>query len=79
MVEGSTQSWAGDRGSARCHWLLLVLVPIGSCRGVGTDPTSRAGAAPKRLAEIRGRQGCYPLQCYRSNRVHCAREAVAFK
>ena len=60
----------GTGGSARCHWLLLVLVPIGSCRGVGTDPTSRAGAAPKGLAEIRGHQGSYPGLCQRSDTVH---------
>ena len=41
----------GTGGSARCHMLLLVLVPVGSYREVGDDPASRAGSAPKRLAE----------------------------
>ena len=31
--------------------LLLVLVPVGSYREVGEDPASRAGSAPKGLAE----------------------------
>ena len=41
----------GTGGSARCHMLLLVLVPVGSYRGVGEDPASRAGSAPIGLAE----------------------------
>ena len=45
MVEGSTQSWAGDSGGAPAATkLLLVLVPIGSYRRVSSDPASRAGA-----------------------------------
>ena len=49
----------GTGGSARCPWLLLVLLPVGSYRRVGKDPASRAGTAPKGRAEIRGHLGCY--------------------
>ena len=41
----------GTGGSARCHMLLLVLVPVGSSRVVGRDHASRAGSAPIGLAE----------------------------
>ena len=57
--EGSSQRWAGDRGERPLPRLLLVLLPIGSYREVGSDLTSRAGTAPKGLAEIRGHLGCY--------------------
>ena len=55
----------GTGGSARCHMLLLVLVPVGSYREVGDDPASRAGSAPKGLAESGDTTAAiqYMLQC----------------
>ena len=50
-------SWArpkdglGAGGERPLPRLLLVLVPVGSYREVGDDPASRAGSAPKGLAE----------------------------
>ncbi len=37
----------GTGGSARCHMLLLVLVPIGSYREVGETPLAGLGRHPK--------------------------------